>query len=61
MAKSMKPGQSTGNQGGIFQEVGPDGGLKPNYSTVADNKPLPPTSKPGHGWAPVKVTPPSKR
>ena len=61
MAESMKPGQSTGNRGGIFQEVGPNGGLKPNYSTVADNKPPPPTSKPGHGWAPVKVTPSSKR
>jgi hypothetical protein len=61
MATPKKPGQSTGNQGGIYQEVGPNGGLKPNYSTVADNKPLPPTSKPGHGWSPVKVTPPSKR
>ena len=61
MASPKKPGQSTGNQGWIYQEVGPNGGLKTNYSTVADNKPLPPTSKPGHGWSLVKVTPPSKR
>lgn len=61
MAVTMKPGQSTGNKGGIYQEVGPNGGFKPNYATVPDHKSLPPTSKPGHGWAPVKVTPPSKR
>jgi len=57
----MKPGQSTGNQGGIYQEVGPKGGTKPNYATVADHKPLPPTTQPGHAWTPVKVTPGSKR
>ena len=45
MATPKKPGQSTGNQGGIFQQVGPQGGKKPNYATVADNKPLPPTTK----------------
>lgn len=61
MAKSMKPGQSTGDKGGIFQEVGPRGGKQPNFATVADNKPLPPTTKPGHSWEPVKVTPDSKR
>ena len=61
MATSKKPGQSTGNQGGIFQEVGPRGGKQPNYSTVADNRPLPPTTKPGHAWTPVKVTPNSNR
>lgn len=61
MASPKKPGQSTGSLGGIYQEVGPNGGLKPNYATVADNKPLPPTRKPRHGWAPVKVTPQSKR
>lgn len=56
-----KPGQSTGNSGGIFQETGPKGGKIPNYATVADNKPLPPTSKPGNTWTPVKTTPNSKR
>ena len=61
MTKSLKPGQSTGNQGGIYQEVGPKGGTKRNYATVADNKPLPPTTQPGHAWTPVKVTPGSKR
>ncbi len=61
MAASQKPGQSTGNKGGIFQEVGPRGGKQPNYTTVPDNKPLPPTTQPGHGWVPVKTTPNSKR
>ena len=61
MADSMKSGQNTGKNGGIFQEVGPRGGKQPNFSTVPDHKPLPPTSKPGHGWEPVKVTPDSKR
>ncbi len=56
-----KPGTSTGKSGGIFQEVGPRGGKKDNYTTVPDNKPLPPTSKPGHTWKPVKRTPDSKR
>jgi hypothetical protein len=61
MAGTKKPGQSTGNQGGIYQQVGPRGDKQPNYSTVPDNRPLPPTTKPGHGWVPVKVTPDSDR
>ncbi len=61
MANAKKPGTNTGKQGGIYQEVGPKGGEKSNYATVADNKPLPPTTKPGHGWKPVKVTPDSQR
>ncbi len=61
MAAPKKPGTSTGNQGGIYQEVGPKGGAKPNFATVSDHKPLPPTTAPGHGWKPLKVTPDSKR
>jgi hypothetical protein len=61
MANGKKPGSNTGNQGGIFQEVGPKGGARPNYATVADHKPLPPTTSPGSTWKPVKVTPDSKR
>jgi hypothetical protein len=61
MAATKRPGQSTGEQGGIFQEVGPKGGSKPNYATVPDNRPLPPTTKPGHAWKPVKVTPTGNR
>lgn len=61
MAAAKKPGQSTGNRGGIFQEVGPKGGRQPNYTTVPDNRPLPPTTKPGRAWKPVKVTPNSNR
>jgi hypothetical protein len=51
------PGTNTGNRGGIFQEIGSRGGRQPNYTTVPDNKPLPPTTKPGHTWQPVRTTP----
>lgn len=61
MTAPKKPGQSTGKQGGIYQQVGPQGGKQPNFVTVPDHRPMPPTTKPGHGWAPVKVTPNSKR
>ena len=61
MAVTRKPGENTGNKGGIFQEIGPRGGKQPNYAAVPDNRQLPPTTKPGHVWAPVKVTPDSKR
>ncbi|MGH8497905.1 MAG: hypothetical protein ACRERV_03730 [Methylococcales bacterium] len=61
MTQSKKPGVNVGIKGGIFQEVGPRGGENPNYATVPDNKPLPPTSKPGYKWKPVKVTPNSHR
>jgi hypothetical protein len=61
MATPKKPGESSGTQGGIYQQVGPLGGTRPNYVTVPDHKPMPPTTQPGHGWKPVKVTPPSKR
>ena len=44
MAASKKPGVSSGNQGGIYQETGPRGGARPNFTTVADHKPMPPTS-----------------
>ena len=58
---ALKPGSSTGSNGGIFQQVGPQGGKQPNFATVADGEPLPPTPKLGHGWVPVKTTPNSKR
>lgn len=61
MRKSYKPGTNVGKQGGIYQEIGPKGGVKPNFATVADNKPLPPTTKSGHTWQPVKKTPDSRR
>lgn len=61
MATTLKPGQNTGNNGGTYQQVGPRGGKQPNYSTVPDNRQLPPTTKPGHSWTPVKVTPTSDR
>ena len=61
MTKTYKPGQNTGKDGGIYQEVGPRGGLKDNYSTVRDNQRLPPTTTPGNGWVRTNRTPDSKR
>ncbi|MCW3101523.1 MAG: hypothetical protein JWL77_7141 [Chthonomonadaceae bacterium] len=56
-----RPGQSVGRNGGVFQEVGPRGGVKPNFAAVADNKRLPPTQGAGGGWKPIKRTPDSRR
>jgi len=61
MSKKNKPGSNTGKNGGIFQEVGPRGGKRPNYATVPDNRPLPPTTTPGHSWVRTRRTPDSKR
>jgi hypothetical protein len=61
MEKGKTPGTNVGGNGGIYQQVGPHGGKKPNYATVPDNKPLPPTTKPGDTWVPIKVTPTSYR
>lgn len=61
MAQAKTPGSNVGTQGGIYQEVGPRGGAKPNFATVPDGSKLPPTTKPGHLWKPVKITPTSQR
>lgn len=58
---TFKPGGNTGRNGGIFQEQGPRGGLRPNFTTVPDNRRLPPTSTPGATWKPSERTPDSKR
>lgn len=56
-----KPGENTGKDGGIFQEVGPRGGKRDNFSTVPDNRNLPPTTSPGSTWQRINRTPDSKR
>ena len=61
MAVGKTPGSNTGKQGGIFQEVRPSGKPVSNYATVPDNRPLPPTTKPGNVWKPTAKTPDSKR
>jgi hypothetical protein len=58
---TKRPGESSGKEGGIFQQTDPRGGKQPNFTTVPDNRPMPPTTKPGHTWTPVKTTPDSKR
>ena len=61
MAVGKTPGSNTGKQGGIYQEVTPSGKPVPNYATVPDNRPLPPTTKPGNKWVPNKITPTGDR
>lgn len=61
MTNKIKPGQNTGNNGGIYQEVGARGGLKNNFATIKDNQKAPPTQKSGHSWVQIQRTPDSKR
>lgn len=61
MTAGKRPGTNTGNSGGIFREIGPRGGVRDNFVTVPDRKPLPPTTTPGSTWVPVSRTPDSKR
>lgn len=42
---SLKPGQNTGRDGGIYREQGPRGGLRDNYSTIPDRTIAPPNIK----------------
>ncbi len=46
----IKPGQSTGKNGGIFQEGGPRGGMKDNFAAIPDNRQAPPTQNKGSEW-----------
>lgn len=61
MSKTIPPGGNPGKNGGIYQEVGPKGGEKPNFATIPDHHKAPPTTAPGNTWKPVKTTPDSKR
>lgn len=56
-----RPGENSGKDGGIYQEEGPRGGRRQNFTTVADNRRFPPTSQPNSKWVKVKRTPDSKR
>lgn len=61
MPNSLKPGENSGKDGGIYREVGPRGGKTDNFVTIPDNKTAPPTSRPGSSWQQAKRTPDSKR
>ncbi|OOH91874.1 hypothetical protein BMT54_01830 [Pasteurellaceae bacterium 15-036681] len=61
MPKTIKPGQYTNNDGGIYQEIGPRGGLKDNFATIKDHQKAPPTTQPGHSWKRIHRTPDSNR
>lgn len=61
MSGKLKPGQNTGKDGGIYQEIGPRGGAKDNFATIRDNQKAPPTQSPGHSWQRIERTPDSKR
>lgn len=57
MSENMKPGSNSGKQSGIYQEVGPRGGLKDNFVTIPENRTLPPTSQSGNSWIHIDKTP----
>jgi hypothetical protein len=57
MANGNKPGSNSGNNGGIYREQGPRGGLKDNFTTIPEHRRFPPTSQPDSTWVPVKRTP----
>lgn len=61
MSNKIKPGQNTGKDGGIYQEIGPRGGKKDNFATIRDNQKAPPTQQPGNAWERIKRTPDSNR
>lgn len=61
MAKSIKPGQTSGSNGGIYQERGPRGGSRSNFTTLPEHRRAPPTSSPGSSWTLVKRTPKGHR
>jgi hypothetical protein len=61
MSAGKKPGSSSGGQGGIYQEIGPRGGRRDNFTTVPEHRPMPPTSGPGSTWVPIDKTPHGKR
>ena len=46
MSGTKRPGQDTGNNGGIYREVGPRGGERENFTTVPDNTPVAPDDDP---------------
>jgi hypothetical protein len=53
----LKPGQNSGRNGGIYQEIGPRNGPRNNFATIPENKPAPPTTTPGARWKPIDRTP----
>lgn len=61
MGNELRPGENSGDNGGIYQEVGPRGGKKENFATIPDNHTVPPTQEAGNSWVQVKRTPDSKR
>jgi hypothetical protein len=61
MAGTKRPGTNSGEQGGIYQEVTPGGKRLPNFTTVPENRRMPPTEKPGDTWKPISRTPHGKR
>lgn len=57
---TLKPGEKSGNNGGIYVEVGPRGGIKDNFATIAETKPRHQRNALKY-WVLAKRTPNSKR
>jgi hypothetical protein len=61
MTATRRTRESSGDDGGIYREQGPRGGLHDNYATEADDRRMPPTQSPGSVWRRVQRTPDSNR
>ncbi|MCO6504242.1 MAG: hypothetical protein J6568_02335 [Snodgrassella sp.] len=57
---NLKPGDNTGINGGIYQEVDPHGHAIENFATTKDHEKLPPTQHAGNSWKLINRTPDSK-
>ncbi len=57
---NLKPGDNTGTNGGIYQEVDQHGHAVENFVTAKDHEKLPPTQHAGNLWKLINKTPDSK-
>ena len=48
-SKNLKPGDQA-PRSGLYEKVGPRGGITGEQATSTKGKPLPPTDKPGERW-----------
>jgi hypothetical protein len=53
----VTPGVNVGRDAGVFQEQGPRGGMRDNFTTIPERHKAPPTSKPGSQWVRIEPTP----
>lgn len=57
---NLKPGDNSGTNGGIYQEVDQHGHALENFATIKDHEKAPPTQHPGNSWQLKNRTPDGK-